>query len=151
VVLLKSANDLCLVKLMVGPGHAGPAGAPSTSKGIGIEVWLPAPGNWNGRIHAFGGGGWQGGMHGSPEAIVFPMGAAVAGAEGAVVSQTDTGHGGIADLNESMRSGSFAMKPDGSVNEVLWKDFASRAIDEQAVKTRALATAWYGAPPRYAW
>ena len=34
--------DVCLVKLVVGPGNPGPAGAPSTSSGIGIEVWMPA-------------------------------------------------------------------------------------------------------------
>src|SRR5262249_49958778 len=52
--------DLCLVKVLVGPGHAGPAGAPSTSTGIGIEVWLPTKPAWNGRVHAIGGGGWAG-------------------------------------------------------------------------------------------
>jgi hypothetical protein len=35
-----------------------PAGLPSTSAGIGIEVWLPAPANWNHRIHVIGGGGF---------------------------------------------------------------------------------------------
>ena len=33
--------DVCVVKVLVGPGNPGPAGAPSTSPGIGIEVWLP--------------------------------------------------------------------------------------------------------------
>ena len=36
-----AANDVCVVKLLVGPGNPGPAGLPSTSAGIGIEVWLP--------------------------------------------------------------------------------------------------------------
>jgi hypothetical protein len=52
--------DLCLVKLLVGPGNAGPAGAPSTSAGIGIEVWLPTADKWNERIRAYGSGGWAG-------------------------------------------------------------------------------------------
>ena len=34
--------DLCLVKLNIGPGNPGPAGAPSTSRGIGVEIWLPS-------------------------------------------------------------------------------------------------------------
>ena len=55
-----AANDVCLVKLMVGPGNPGPAGAPSTSAGIGIEIWLPAPANWNKRMHVLGQGGWSG-------------------------------------------------------------------------------------------
>ena len=56
-----AAKDLCFVKLNVGPGNPGPASAPSTSPGIGIEVWLPAPANWNEKIHNIGGGGWAGG------------------------------------------------------------------------------------------
>ena len=59
-----AANDACVVKLLVGPGNPGPAGAPSTSPGIGIEIWLPAPENWNHRIHVAGGGGWAGGRGG---------------------------------------------------------------------------------------
>lgn len=46
---------------MVGPGNPGPADAPSTSPGIGIEVWLPMPEKWNNRLHVIGGGGWVGG------------------------------------------------------------------------------------------
>lgn len=45
---VKAPADLCLVKLLVGPGNPGPADAPSTSAGIGLEVWLPAPAAWNG-------------------------------------------------------------------------------------------------------
>ena len=145
-----AANDVCLVKLVVGPGNPGPADAPSTSDGIGIEVWLPAPRNWNGRIHALGGGGWQGGAHGLPDAIASPEAAAVAGEEGAVSSSTNTGHvdaaaGGALPV---VARGSFAMNPDGTLNQVLWKDFASRGIYEQSVKTKALATAYYGTAPR---
>jgi feruloyl esterase len=61
-----AANDVCVVKLVVGPGNPGPAGLPSTSPGIGIEVWLPSTANWNRRIHAIGGGGWAGGVHTDP-------------------------------------------------------------------------------------
>ena len=48
----KAENDVCLVKINVGPGNPGPAGEPSTSPGIGIEVWLPSKANWNNRLHA---------------------------------------------------------------------------------------------------
>lgn len=57
------ASDMCLVKMVVGPGNAGVAGAPSTTKGVGIEVWLPSQAVWNERIRAFGSGGWAGGRH----------------------------------------------------------------------------------------
>jgi feruloyl esterase len=139
----KAANDICLVKLNVGPGNSGPAGAPSTSPGIGIEVWLPAKGAWNQRIHALGGGGWQGGVAGSAAAIASTAAAAIAGSEGAVSSTTDTGH--------AATDGSFAMNPDGTINRTLWTDFASRGIHQQAVKTKALATAYFGNAPKYSY
>jgi len=139
-----AANDVCLVKLNVGPGNAGPDDAPSTSPGIGIEIWLPSKAAWNSRIHALGGGGWQGGPAGSAAAIASTDAADVAGTEGAVSSTTDTGHASLA-------GGSFAMNPDGTINTTLWTDFASRGIHEQAVKTKALATAYYGVAPKYAY
>ena len=64
-----AAVDMCLIKVLVGPGHPGTEGAPSTSKGIGIEVWLPAADKWNGRIRDIGSGGWAGGDHGDATRI----------------------------------------------------------------------------------
>ncbi|MDH6590358.1 hypothetical protein M2165_000247 [Variovorax sp. TBS-050B] len=141
-------NDLCFVKLNVGPGHPGPADAPSTSPGIGIEVWLPAPANWNRRIHVKGGGGWAGGTQGTLGGILPNSGSAgsasdTAGIEGAVSATTDTGH--------AVSNGSFAMNPDGTVNTTLWKDFSERGIHEMAIKTKALAKAYYGEEAKYAY
>ena len=141
-----AANDLCLVKLNVGPGNPGPADAPSTSPGIGIEIWLPSAANWNSRLHVLGGGGWAGGPQGSTAEIAgFPSAAAAAGTEGAVSASTDAGH------PDTTGGGSFAMNPDGSINTTLWEDFASRGIHEMAVKSKALATAYYGRAPQYAY
>src|SRR2546423_10134459 len=60
-----AAADLCLVKLLVGPGATAEKDktARSYSEGIGIEVWLPTHANWNERIRNYGGGGWVGGGH----------------------------------------------------------------------------------------
>jgi feruloyl esterase len=52
-----AAFDLCMVKLLVGPGVPGPASAPSTSPGIGIEAWLPAGSAWDRRLRVLGVGG----------------------------------------------------------------------------------------------
>jgi feruloyl esterase len=146
-----AANDVCVVKLLVGPGNPGPAGAPSTSPGIGIEVWLPAPGNWNRRIHVIGGGGWAGGVQtsltllaGAGPGGTTPSPATAANIEGAVSASTDTGHSGPG-------GGSFAMNPDGTINTVLWNDFAQRGIHQMAVKTKALTKAYYGRDAKYAY
>lgn len=142
-----AAADLCQVKLLVGPGNPGPASAPSTSAGIGIEVWLPNKDVWSQRVHAVGNGGWGG----SDETVLTKVSGAgandrrgaptIAAANHDVTSTSDTGHNGS--------GGSFAMNPDGTVNQVLWTDFSSRAIHEQVVKTKALANAFYGSAPKY--
>ena len=140
-----AANDVCVVKLLVGPGNSGPVGAPSTSPGIGIEVWLPAPANWNRRIHVAGGGGWAGGNQTSLTLLAGAGGAGsttpapsfIATVEGAVSANTDTGHSGPG-------GGSFAMNPNGSINTVLWNDFAQRGIHQMAVKTKEITKAYYG-------
>lgn len=137
-------HDLCLVKLNVGPGNPGPEGAPSTSAGIGIEVWLPTADDWNARVHVLGGGGWSGGKAISSSTLIGAMGAArVADTEGAVSAQTDTGH--------TNNNGSFAIHPDGSINTALWRDFSERAIHQMAVVAKALASGFYGAPPAYSY
>jgi hypothetical protein len=137
-------NDVCLVKLVVGPGNPGPTGAPSTSPGIGIEVWLPTPANWNSRVHNLGGGGWAGGSHTSTTVIASTAAASTAGVEGAVSGTTDTGHSGPG-------GGAFAMNPDGTINRALWNDFADRSLHELAQESKALARAYYGSAPRYSY
>jgi feruloyl esterase len=140
-----AANDVCLVKLMVGPGNAGPASAPSTSAGIGIEVWLPAQARWNNRVRVLGGGGWAGGAAiSSLTAIGGANAAALAASEGSVTAVTDTGH-------TVAGTGSFAMNADGSINTTLWKDFSERGIHEMAVKTKALAAGFFLVAPKYSY
>ncbi|HSW07627.1 MAG TPA: tannase/feruloyl esterase family alpha/beta hydrolase [Aquabacterium sp.] len=137
---------LCGVELLIGPGNAGPADAPSTAKGIGIQIWLPAKEKWNKRLHALGGGGWQGG-YSTGSSDVFPAFTPweIAQDEGAVSATTDTGH-----VDPTM-SGSFAMNPDGTINTTLWQDFSERSLHEMAVKAKQLAQAYYGSAPKYAY
>ncbi len=155
----KASNDLCLVKLNIGPGNSGPEGAPSTSPGIGIEIWLPTAANWIGRIHVMGGGGWAGRTQASLTELALDSAgvpgspAETAAVEGAVTATTDTGHSfalkGVE--NPAGGNGSFGMLPDGRINTVLWHDFSERAIHEMAVKTKALARAFYGRDARYSY
>lgn len=152
-----ATNDVCLVKLMVGPGHPGPAGAPSTSAGIGIEIWLPAPTNWNKRMHVLGQGGWSGNpgissttvmsnaMNGGYSAMSF----AIDG--GSVSAVNDGGFANAAAVGTPSRGGSFAMNPDGTINTTLWTDLATRSTHEMAVKTKALTAAYYLESPKYSY
>jgi pimeloyl-ACP methyl ester carboxylesterase len=147
----KAEADMCMVKLLVGPGNPGPQSAPSTSPGIGIEVWLPARDKWGGMIRAFGSGGWAGGYYADATRI-GQTGSAnqiqlAAVHKGYAVSATDHGHGGTV----SGRNASFALNPDGSTNTTLWRDFAERSMYEQAVKTQALVRAYYGKAHTFAY
>ncbi|MGQ3136915.1 tannase/feruloyl esterase family alpha/beta hydrolase, partial [Phenylobacterium sp.] len=133
-----------LVKLLIGPGHAGPAGAPSTTPGIGVELWLPTTANWNKRLHVLGGAGMAGGPQATLTSVANAPTAApwvVAGVEGAVAATTDTGH--------PAGNSSFLMKPDGTINTVGWSEFSERGIHEMTVKAKALAQAYYGTAARY--
>jgi feruloyl esterase len=147
-----ASNDVCVVKLLVGPGNPDSAGAPSTSAGIGIEIWLPSAALWNNRIHVKGGGGWAGTAEADTGQLAgasaeAPSPAFIAMGEGAVSASTDTGHSSSA----SGADASFAMNANGTINTVLWKDFAERAIHEMALKTKALANAYYGKEAKYAY
>lgn len=140
-----AGTDLCLVKLLVGPGHPGPAGAPSTSAGIGIEVLLPSRDKWNGRIRAYGNSGWSGTPQASLSSIASDDLHAAAAAKGFVVATSDNGHVG------SPIDPSFAMNPDGSINTVGWKDFSERSLHVLAEKTKMLTKLLYGRPHEYAY
>ncbi len=146
--------DMCLVKLVVGPGHAGSAGAPSTSQGIGIEVWLPGAANWNGIIRSFGSGGWAGGTHTDITRIgrtgaadLVQLGAI---AKGYAISSSDHGHAGNLAISTN-RDASFALREDGTINTTLWHDFSERSMHEMAVTTKAVVRAYYGKRQSYAY
>jgi feruloyl esterase len=140
--------DLCVVKLNIGPGNAGPSSAPSTSAGIGVEIWLPTRERWNGRYQALGNGGLAGGSDVSSLTALGamrpgPNAAFEAGDRGYVTSINDGGHTNF--------DGSFAMLPDGTLNEVLLADFADRATHEMAQSTKALIEKFYGKAPEFSY
>ncbi len=139
-----AAADLCLVKLLVGPGVTAEkdSTARSYSAGIGIEVWLPMQANWNERIRNYGGGGWVGGGHRFADKIGSKVPAIVNANIGYASGTTDAGQTWYQD-------GSFTFLSDGKVNTEAFRDFSVRAMVEQAVKTKQLATLYYGNAPKY--
>jgi feruloyl esterase len=143
---ITAAADLCLVKLLVGPGATAEKDktARSWSEGIGIEVWLPTHANWNERIRNYGGGGWVGGGHRYADKIGSKVPAMVNANIGYASGTTDAGQPWYQD-------GSFAFLSDGKVNVESLRDFSVRAMVEQAVKTKALVNLYYGKAPKYAY
>jgi feruloyl esterase len=141
-----AAADLCLVKLLVGPGVTAEKdkSARSYSEGIGIEVWLPTPANWNERIRNYGGGGWVGGGHRYADKIGSKVPAIVNANIGYASGTTDAGQPWYQD-------GSFTFLSDGKVNAEALRAFSVDAMVEQAVKIRALVNLYYGKAPKYAY
>ena len=139
-----AAADLCLVKLLVGPGATAEKDkdARSYSEGIGIEVWLPTHANWNERIRNYGGGGWVGGGHRYADKIGSKVPAIVNANIGYASGTTDAGQPWYQD-------GSFAFLSNGKINVEALRDFSVRAMVEQAVKTRALVNLYYGKAPKF--
>jgi len=141
-----AAADLCLVKLLVGPGVTAEKdkSARSYSEGIGIEVWLPTPANWNERIRNYGGGGWVGGGHRYADKIGSKVPAIVNANIGYASGTTDAGQPWYQD-------GSFTFLSDGKVNAEALRAFSVDAMVEQANKTKALVNLYYGKAPKYAY
>ncbi|MEJ5989329.1 tannase/feruloyl esterase family alpha/beta hydrolase [Ramlibacter sp. PS3R-8] len=141
------ARDMCLVKLLVGPGSTATErdrSARSYSEGIGMEVWLPERAGWNERIRNYGGGGWVGGGHRYADKIGSKL-PALANANMGYASSTHDGG------QPHYQDASFAFLSSGSINQDSFWDMNSRAIHEQAIKTRALVEAYYGRAPRFSY
>jgi pimeloyl-ACP methyl ester carboxylesterase len=146
------AAELCMVKLLVGPGNPGPADARSTSAGIGIEVWLPSQAAWNQRIRNYGGGGAVGGNHLYADRFGATLDQAVGSKFPAPVIAGMGYASGTTDAGQRWsQNGSFNFLPDGTLNKTLIKDFSSRSLLEQAVKTQALVKLYYARAHKYAY
>ena len=143
---ITAAADMCLVKLLVGPGATAEKDktARSYSEGIGIEVWLPTQANWNERIRNYGGGGWVGGGHRDAGQIGSKVPAIVNANMGYASGTTDAGQ-------PWSQEGSFAYLSSGKINVESFRDFSSRAMVEQAVKTKALVALYYGKAPKFSY
>jgi feruloyl esterase len=99
------------------------------SPAIDFAVWLPAPGNYNGRLQAVGGGGLAGTISWSAMATAVQAGFASA--------STDTGH----------RADDSLWLADPQRRE----DYGHRAIHEMTVKAKAIIEAYYGADPEFSY
>src|SRR5262245_7028799 len=135
----QTAYDFSIVSAAIVP----PAGeTPEYCRLVGLiqpevrfEVNLPAI--WNGRLYMFGNGGYAG------EAIDAPPRqntAKRALAKGFATAQTNTGHDAAVEP-----LGTFASTPQKLV------DYAFRAVHVTAVTAKALAQAYYAAPPKRAY
>jgi feruloyl esterase len=108
--------------------------APSNDSHIGIEVWLPAPADWNGKFLAAGNPGFIGGLTASGLAGIME--------QGYVAGGTDTGH-----VDTDMNSGfKWAIG-----HPEKWADWGYRAVHEMVVVTKTMAEKYYGKSIKYSY
>ncbi|KAH6629962.1 Tannase/feruloyl esterase [Chaetomium sp. MPI-SDFR-AT-0129] len=112
---------------------------------VTIQIWLPLKSHsqWNSRFIGVGGSAWAAGI---PPLTIAPY----AAHRGFAAAATDAGltpgpNGDILDPSP------WALHPDGSINEVLLGNFASRSVHDLAVVGKAVTEAYYGRPPKYAY
>jgi feruloyl esterase len=119
---VRAPVDFCRVtaKLRSSPGSQ-----------ITAEVWLPP--QWNGKLLAFGGGGFNGGLSAAGLVLLAPLKKGYAGIA------TDAGH---ADTESAKFTHDLPEQ---------YKDYAYRANHIAAGFLRSLATSFYGAPVKRAY
>ena len=103
---------------------------PTAGSEIGIEVWLPEPSAWNGRLWGWGNSGYGGAID------HVRLGGAVG--QGYATVATDGGHRG--------RGTRWAL---GHPDRVA--DLGHRAVHLAAVHAKAVAAVYYGEAPRFAY
>ncbi|CVK86296.1 uncharacterized protein FMAN_06385 [Fusarium mangiferae] len=94
-----------------------------------VQTWLPLN-NWNSRYIPVGGGTWAGGPG------QFEL--ALPASQGYAVSSTNAGLSG-----NPVDPSDWALKPDGTVNYGLLKNFASRSVHDMAVVGKAVTAFFY--------
>src|SRR5436190_12835003 len=102
---------------------------------IHVEVWMPKE-TWNERYRGEGGGGYAG--------SISYAGLAAGIRAGYATASTDTGHSAAV-------GGTFALNPDGTLNNQLIRDFAERSLREMAVKSKSIIKAYYSKTPKYSY
>ena len=113
--LITGLPDFCQVSLV----QTDSAGNP-----VNIVVWLPA--KWNGNFQGVGGAGYTCGPYYTAPGIAGSLAEGVE--SGYATASTDCG----VPISEGA-TGSWALKPDGTLNWPLFQDFASAGMHDMSV------------------
>lgn len=105
---------------------------------VTIQIWLPLKSHnkWNNRFIGVGGSAWAAGI---PPLTIAPYAAQRGFAAAATDAGLTPGPGG-----DILDPSPWALHPDGSINEVLLENFASRSVHDLAVVGKAVTEAYYG-------
>jgi feruloyl esterase len=101
---------------------------PTSDSDIKMELWLPAPSSWNGKLRGTGNGGLGGGAGVNAGALANGV------RRGYATAGNNTGHDG---------DSSYALEHPEKI-----KDFGFRSAHEMTVASKAIVKALYGAAPK---
>ncbi|KAL0934599.1 feruloyl esterase B precursor protein [Colletotrichum truncatum] len=114
---------------------------PGTDDAVNVQVWLPSPISWNGRLQAVGGGGYS--------ASVGSLYMTQAVGNGYVALDTDAGH--VRGPEGMTTPEAWALKSPGKVDMQLINNWGSTSLHEMAVIGKAVSKSYYGANPKYSY
>ncbi|MFI9813788.1 tannase/feruloyl esterase family alpha/beta hydrolase [Saccharothrix variisporea] len=103
---------------------------------VKVAVALPATG-WTGRLQAVGGSAYTAGDFGAP-----------------LVQAVKDGYAGVttdAGVPLTFLDTTWALNSDGTINQTLLTNFATRSVHESAVVGKAVTRAFYGRPVTYSY
>ncbi|KAI5864199.1 tannase and feruloyl esterase [Durotheca rogersii] len=109
------------------------------SDNVTVDVFLPV--DWNGRLQAVGGGGWQAGGLDSPLSNFSMFGAV---AEGYATATTNAG------LTGETPEG-WAFESPGKLNLGLFENFGTTSLNELSIVGKAVTKSYYGEPPKFSY
>lgn len=102
---------------------------PAKGSNIKVEIWLPEPEKWNGRLLGLGNGGAAGNIN--PAGLAGSM------------------NGGYATVTTDM--GTAPNADSGDLNPEVWKDFGFRATHLMTVVAKDVVKAYYGKGPEFSY
>ncbi|WYZ42469.1 hypothetical protein EsH8_VI_000168 [Colletotrichum jinshuiense] len=108
---------------------------------VNVQVWLPTE-NWNGRLQAIGGAGWQAGLH-----YAGLMGMTASVGEGYATVSTDAGLSSGSEVTPAK----WGLIEEGKPNIRLLQNLASDSLHEAAVIAKSITAAFYGEPAKYSY
>ncbi|KAF7911655.1 uncharacterized protein EAE98_011919 [Botrytis deweyae] len=111
---------------------------PGLNDTVNVQVYLPST-EWNGRMQAIGGNGWQAGLK-----YVALAGMAAAMGKGYVSLSTDAGLG-------SSDSATWGLLSPGNPNRNLLQNLASTSLNDLAIIGKDITNKYYGTPPVYSY
>lgn len=114
---------------------------PGAEDTVNVQVWLPTPSSWNGRLQAVGGGGYS--------ASFGSLYMTQAVGNGYIALDTDAGH--VRGADNAQSPSTWVLASPGNVNMHLVDNWGSTSLHEMAIIGKVVTKNYYGTMPNYSY